>query len=92
MQARFIQALIIVAALFDDRIASNQFHLMRKDVENAQIRLFVEINKYILFQLLIMGKNWRLFIEKHLWLSVALSRKFAIKTNKFLPSGSKENA
>ncbi|XP_065836384.1 probable serine/threonine-protein kinase DDB_G0281745 isoform X2 [Oscarella lobularis] len=38
MQARFIQALIIVAALFDDRIVSNQFHLMRKDGENAQIR------------------------------------------------------
>ena len=39
-------------------------------------------NKCVLF-FLIIGKNWRLFIEKHLWLSV-------LKTKEFLPSGSKE--
>ena len=48
----------------------------------------MESDAYILFHVLIIGENWRLFKEKHLLLNVVLNKK---KTSRFFHSVGTKN-
>ena len=72
---------------FRKELNSSYCLVERKEGELTQIRSFFKINKKIWCHLLIIGKNWRLFKEKHLLLNVVSNRK---KTCRLLQFGGHE--